>query len=89
MINLKVMPDDGEAFDLTATTRDIAKWERITKGASFAGLQNDMKITNVYQVSHIAAVRLGLFSGTLAEWQESVDLDILDSDEPDPTQSAA
>lgn len=95
MINLKVMPDEGEPYELKATTRDIAKWERTNKGASFAGLQRDMHAKDLYVIAYHAATRKGLFAGTAAEFAESCDLDVLDDDddeedgEPDPTPSAA
>ncbi|HEY3516613.1 MAG TPA: hypothetical protein VGL98_06155 [Gammaproteobacteria bacterium] len=89
MFRFKVMPDDGEPYEVTATTRDIAKWERTTKGASLAGLQRDMKVTDLYRVAHFACERQGLYDGTAKDFENDVDLDILDADEPDPTKSAA
>jgi hypothetical protein len=89
MFRFKVRPDDGEEFEVTATTRDIAKWERTTKGASFAGLQNDMKVTDLYRVAYHAVNRQGLYDGTMKEFEDACDLDILDADDEDPTKSAA
>ena len=37
MFSFKVTPDGGESFDVKVTSRDIAKWEKTTKGASLAG----------------------------------------------------
>lgn len=92
MLRLKIMPDDGDPFEVTATTRDIAKWEKTTKGASFAGFQAEQKITDLYRIAFHAATRQGLYVGNLAAFEDGVDLDILDSDEDaetDPTRSAA
>lgn len=88
MLNLKIVPDNSDPYDLTVTTRDIAKWERTTKGASFAGLQSDMHVKDVYAVAFHAATRRGLFAGSLKEFEESVDFDILGEEEADPTRSA-
>jgi hypothetical protein len=90
MFRVKVIPEDGEPYEVKTTTRDIAQWERRNKGASFAGLQADMHMTDLYKVTHLAAVRQGQFTGSLNDFENMVDLDILDSeDEPDPTQSEA
>jgi len=91
MITLKVMPDAGAAYVVTATTRDIAKWERTNRGASFAKLQSDMHATDLYVIAYLAASRQGLFTGTQAEFAETCDLDVLDDEDdgPDPTQPAA
>lgn len=91
MFRFKVMPDAGEPFEVTATTRDIAKWERTTKGASLAGLQSDLRAVDLYKVAFHAVTRQGLYSGALKDFEDSVDLDVLDDDqdEPDPTRSAA
>lgn len=95
MIKLKIMPEDGKPFVIVCTTRDIARWEKTTKGASFAGLQADMKVTDLYRIAWFAIERLGLDPGTnstLHEFQLQADLDVLDMDDEDgdadPTQSA-
>lgn len=93
MLNLEITPDDGEAFTVVATSRDIAKWEKTTKGATFAGFQNDQKLSDLYKIAFYAAKRRGLWAGTLTEFEEGTDLDILDDEdedgEADPTRSAA
>jgi hypothetical protein len=90
MIRLKVMPDSGDAYELTATTRDIAQWEKRSKTHSFAGLQNDMHVKDLYVIAFFASRRKGLFTGTEAEFVETCDLDVLDDeDEADPTHAAA
>lgn len=95
MIKLKIMPEDGKPFVIVCTTRDIARWEKTTKGASFAGLQADMKVTDLYKIAWFAIERLGVDTGlpnaTLRDFERDVDLDVLDmedDDEPDPTRSA-
>lgn len=96
MITVKVTPDDGRMYELTADSRDIYTWERTTKGASFAKLMSDMHMTDVYKVAHIAAQRQGQFDGTLADFADTHALDMIDEDEQGadedeqgPTRSAA
>lgn len=89
MFSFKVTPDGGESFDVKVTSRDIAKWEKTTKGASLAGLQSDMKASDLYRVIFHALVRQGRWSGTLAEFEESHDFEDVDEDDVDPTQLAA
>lgn len=89
MFRFKVVPDDGDPYEVTATTRDIAKWERTNRGASLHGLQSDMKTVDLYKIAHNAVVRQGLYEGSLKDFEDSADLDILDDEEADPTRSAA
>lgn len=91
MLELVIKPDSGDEYRLTATTRDIAKWERTNRGASFGKLQEDMHITDVYKIAYHAAVRHGRYSGSEKDFSESCDLDVLDDDESvsDPTPPEA
>jgi hypothetical protein len=88
MFKFRAIPDSGEAVDIDSTTRDVLKWERTTKGASAFQLQ-EPTFTALYKIAWIAATRLGKFSGTLAEFEETFDLETEPEEEPDPTQSAA
>lgn len=93
MFKFRIMPDDGEPFTVVATTRDIARWEKTNKGASFAALQADMHVVDLYKIAYYACQRQGIDTPrTLVEFESGVDLDVLDDDEdaePDPTRSAA
>lgn len=89
MFTFKVMPDEGDAYEVVATSRDIAKWERTNKDASMASLQKDMKFGDLYKVAYNACQRQGLYDGTLKDFEESTDLDIVDDEDVDPTRSAA
>lgn len=91
MLRFKVMPDGGEFYIIDATTRDIWKWEKTTKGASFGDLKDNMRMVDLYRIAYWAAVRQGRYGGTLAEFEESSDLDILkgpdqEADDVDPTR---
>jgi hypothetical protein len=93
MIKAKVTPDDGDPYIVKACSRDVATWERTNKGASLHQLQSEVRMTDVYKIVHIALTRQQLFTGTLKEFQDTVDLTILDADDEDdaevPTPSAA
>lgn len=81
MIKFKVKPDSGKAYDVTATTRDIMNWEKTTRGASFAKLQLEQKMTDLYRIAFIASSRQGLYSGNAAEFEEECDLDVVDDED--------
>lgn len=92
MFRFKVMPDDAEPFVVEAMTRDIYRWEKVTKGAGFNKLKDEMRTEDLYAVAYFASTRHDLFTGTLADFRETCDFDILpdeDDDqgdgEPDPT----
>lgn len=91
MFTFKISPDDGEPYEVVATTRDIARWERTTKGASLRQLQTEMRATDLYVIAHNAAVRHGQYDGPLKEFQDTCDITVLDDEEeePDPTLPAA
>jgi hypothetical protein len=86
MFTFKVTPDSGEPYDLTVKSRDIVFWEKIDRNHTVTRLENDPRITDIYSVTHVAAKRQGKFSGTLAEWEISVDLDSVEEAPSDPIQ---
>lgn len=88
MFTFKVTPDDGDAFEVESTTRDILRWERTTKGASAHQLQ-EPSFTALYKIAHLAAQRTGQFAGALKEFEDTVDLEVVGDEDPDPTQPGA
>lgn len=90
MITLKVTPDTGEPYTVTATSRDVLMWEKTTQGnKSFFGLVKDPTMVDLYKVAHIASRRQGLFNGSLQEFENSCEVEgETEDEEPDPTQSA-
>lgn len=89
MITFTIRPDGGKPYPLTATSRDVFVYEKTNKGKSFASIMNDLHMSDMYGLAHLAARRQQLFAGTLAEFAESCDLDMEDDDEADPTQPEA
>ena len=88
MFDFKLTPEGGDTFEVTAGSRDVLQWEKTTKGASFGSIANGLKITDLYKIAWIAAKRQDHFTGTLAEFEASVELEFDEQDEPDPTQPA-
>lgn len=92
MIDFTIKPDNGEEFQVTAEARDVLVWERTTKYASVSKLSENTSMVDLYKLAHIASRRLGMFTGSLKDFEETCDLDFehtTDDDEPDPTQTAA
>lgn len=92
MFDFKVTTAEGdEPFKVTATSRDIALWERTNKGASLSQLNDNMRMTDLYKIAYNACERHGLWHGPLREFEVSVDLEVLDDDDDpgDPTRPAA
>lgn len=89
MFTFTVVPDNGEPFQATATSRDVVIWEKLGKGRSMSRVAQEPTMGDLYSLAHVAARRLQLFTGTLEEFEHSVDIDFEGEDEaPDPTQRA-
>lgn len=95
MFTFKVQPDDGEAFEVTAGSRDLRVWEKTGPNRSIGKLMAELKMTSLYEVAHIAARRQQLFTGSLQEFGETCELvvsggmefeEYVDR-EPDPTRT--
>lgn len=88
MIHFKCRPDDADMFEVEATTRDILTWERTNRGKTMAKLLEDQSITDMYALAFIAARRQRLWTATVREFEEFVDLDFSESEPVDPTPPA-
>lgn len=90
MITLRVTPDDGEAYTVTATSRDVLTWEKTTKGnKSFVDLVSSPSLVDLYTVAWLASWRQKLTTAkNYQEFESSCEVSgELDEDpEPDPTQ---
>jgi len=95
MMNFQITPDNGEPYKLEAGSRDVLLWEKAGKGRAFSQLRTEsMRMQDLYGLAYHAARRQGYFAGTLAEWEESVEImPVKDDDEDeegntvDPTQT--
>jgi hypothetical protein len=79
MWTFKVTPDDGEPFVVSAGSRDVLAWERKTHQTS-RYLIEKMPMAELYKIAHLAATRLDLFTGDIAVFESTCDLDIEDGD---------
>jgi len=89
LFDFKVKPDAGEPYDVTATTRDIVTWERGGKDRSFSQFGETMRMGDMYGLAHAASKRQGLFSGDLATFEATVDLELVAEGDADPTKPGA
>jgi hypothetical protein len=85
MISFKITPDGGEPFTVTATSRDIHTWEKVTKGVTFAGLMESMSMVHMYSIAYFASKRRGLFDGSAKDFESTCDLTPEGDEAPDPT----
>ena len=90
MFDFKVVPDNGESYEVTAGSRDVLVWEKTSKGKNLLTFRDSLAMNDLYRLAHIASRRTGQFHGDFKEFEETVELDLVDEeDEPDPTQPAA
>jgi hypothetical protein len=87
VITFQIAPDNGEKYEVVATSRDILNWERTTKGGSMKQLMEELHLGDLYKVAWFAAKRLSLTTGTLADFEAGSDLEF-ETEDVDPTQSA-
>ena len=93
MFTFTITPDGEESFRVTASSRDLVQWERRNKSASLTALREQMRMTDLYKIAYIAAVRQHFYDGTEQEFNDSCDLELEEEDEGGdeevPTRSAA
>lgn len=88
MFEFKVIPDGGEPYELTATSRDVYTWERTSKGRNLRTLRDGIAMADLYELAWIAARRQGLTTlDNPRAFADSADLEFEEEDqeEPDPT----
>jgi hypothetical protein len=88
MIDFTIRPDNAEPYTVNATARDLRLWEKAGPGRSMSKLLGDISITSLYELAHIASRRQQLFTGTLAEFEETCELEFEETEAPDPTRPA-
>ena len=74
MIKFRIKPDGLDEFLVTAESRDIHRWELVTKGVTFQGLMESMSMIHMYRIAYFACKRQGLFEGTEKDFTETVDI---------------
>lgn len=90
MFTFKVTLPGKEAYELTATSPDVIKWERTTKGAAVARFAEEPRMTDLVAIAYHASVRHGHYTGKLEDFETSADVEPLgDGADADPFQKAA
>lgn len=97
--HMTVRFDDGREVEVTAGPRDQLAWEKAAQNRAVSQLLTGAyRMTDLYSLAHAAMKRQGLFSGTLKDFEDSVDIELghkrKDEDAPEvdvadegPTQS--
>lgn len=86
MFTFTVQPDGAEPFEAKATSRDVVAWEKLGRGRSMSKLAENAAMVDLYGLAHIACRRLALFTGSLEEFEATVDLEFEEDEEVDPTR---
>jgi hypothetical protein len=82
LMKLEVTPVDGsDTYRLELTSRDFLIWERTGRNRTFQSFMENISVTGLYELSHLAARREGLFGGNLPDWQAAVDVNAVDPDQ--------
>jgi hypothetical protein len=89
VFTFRIVPDNGEPYEVRAGTRDVAAWERSGKDNSMANLERDLRISDLYWIAYLAAKRQGLYGGTQSDFEASVDLSFDWAQTTDPTNPEA
>lgn len=81
MFTFKVLPDDGEPFEVVATSRDVAHWERTGKGRSIGQIESNPRMSDLEEVAYLAVTRRGRDHGSLADFRASCDIELIPKDD--------
>ncbi len=88
MFNFLIKDDGGESLQFESDSRDVASWERTTKGATMGQLGQDggvgLSFIALYKIAWFAARRLMLVPRdmTLADFEARYALELQDTEEP-------
>lgn len=77
MFTYTVRPDGGEPYVVTATMRDVLRWERTSPKGRLPRKAEDLgtaSAENAYSLAYVASKRQGRFAGTEQEFEETVDI---------------
>jgi len=91
MFTFIAKPDGGDELKFESDSRDVANWEKTTKGATMGSLAANggegLSFTSLYRIAWFAARRLMLIpvSMTLGEFEKTYAIDI----EPDKAEADA
>lgn len=81
MFKFTVEPDGEEPYEIKASARDIRKWEKET-GKTLSDMSaGNLDLADAYLIAYYASVRIGKFSGTLDDFEDTVDFELPEVEE--------
>lgn len=81
MFNVTVQPDNGTSYEVSVKQRDVLKWERSTGGNISHAQENGIRLADLYELAYYAAVREGMFKGTLQKFENENELEFEEVDD--------
>lgn len=84
MIEVTVIPEDGEPFEVTITSRDVRMWEKAGKGRRIDP-QMGVSYSDLYELTWRALRRTSKYDGEFSEFADAHDLEVADESTVDPT----
>lgn len=88
MFNFTITPDGGKPFDVASSSRDICVWEAVSTGRSLTALMENLRMSDLYEIAHVACRRLKAYDAPLAQFKLDCELEFSEAD-VDPTSAAA
>jgi len=86
MFTFLITDDSQNTHELKATSRDIANWEKTSRGASMSQLKDAMRMTDLYKIAFFTAKRTGVFEGNEQSFMDTFDLEI-EGDQEDESEN--
>ncbi len=77
MFRFRVSPDGAEPFEVEGKSRDVVRWEAMGRGRHIGQLESAPKMTDLAELAWCAAVRNGLYTGSVKDFLASCDVDAL------------
>lgn len=87
MYTIQVEPDSGEKYVVKIGTRDVLAWEKTGRNRTVTQLDKP-SMGDLYALTHLGAKRMGLFAGSIQEFETSCEISIQVEEEPVPTRPA-
>lgn len=88
MIDFKVVPDAGEPYAITATARDVLRWEKTSRGKTFQGLMDNLSMVDLYALAWHASIRQGQLARdvSLKDFEDTHEVEFEGETDLDPTR---
>ncbi|TDP97647.1 hypothetical protein [Labedaea rhizosphaerae] len=84
-VTVRFDDDPENPIESVVSSRDIYKWEKSGRGRSMSNLgSGNLRMSDVYELTHIALGRRKLWSGSLEDLVDGADIDVKDTSDLDP-----